>query len=58
MNNSALGQSLIALWHLLQHRESTFGQVTALAAECGIDGRRVLADHFNRPTMQVGSLEA
>ncbi|WP_311968877.1 hypothetical protein [Pseudomonas baltica] len=58
MNNSSLGQRLIALWQLLQRRESTFGEVMAMAAECGIDGRRVLADHFNQPAVIVCSLEA
>lgn len=46
MNNSALGQRLIALWQLLQRRETTFSQIIELSAECGIDGRQVLADHF------------
>lgn len=58
MNNSALGQRLIALWQLLQQPTTTFGQIIELSAECGIDGRRVLADHFNQPAIIVGSLEA
>lgn len=44
--NGPVGQRLMQLWQLLQHRETTFGQVIDLAAQCGIDGRRVLADHF------------
>lgn len=58
MNNSPLGQRLIALWVLLQSRETTFGQIVELSAECGIDARRVLADHFTRPAVTVGNLEA
>ncbi|WP_176739309.1 hypothetical protein [Pseudomonas sp. NBRC 111120] len=37
---------LLLLWDALQHRETTFGQVLDLSAACGLDGRRVLADHF------------
>lgn len=37
---------LLLLWDALQHRETTFGQVLNLSAACGLDGRRVLADHF------------
>lgn len=59
MNNSALGQRLIELWQLLQRRESTFGEVMAMAAECGIDGRQVLADHiYRQPDLSLSSLEA
>lgn len=58
MTNSTLGQRLTLLWQMLQRRETTFGQVLALAAECGLDGRRVLANHFAAPTVIVGSLEA
>jgi hypothetical protein len=59
MNNSALGQRLIVLWQLLQRRESTFGQIMAVAAECGIDGRQVLADHiYRQPDLSLASLEA
>ena len=39
---------LLLLWDLLQHRETTFGQVLDLSSACGLDGRRVLADHFRR----------
>ena len=39
---------LLLLWDALQHRETTFAQVAALSAACGLDGRRVLADHFRR----------
>lgn len=58
MSGATLGQRLIALWQLLQRRETTFGEVLAMAAECGVDGRQVLADHFARPTVVVGNLEA
>lgn len=34
------------LWDALQHRETTFGQVIDRSTACGLDGRRVLADHF------------
>ena len=37
---------LLLLWDALQQRETTFGQVLDLSASCGLDGRRVLADHF------------
>lgn len=37
---------LLLLWDALQQRETTFGQVIDLSAACGLDGRRVLADHF------------
>ncbi|WP_213152659.1 hypothetical protein [Pseudomonas aeruginosa] len=41
---------LLKLWEALQRRETTFGQVMDLSAQCGIDGRQVLADHFrSRP---------
>lgn len=56
--NASIASRLLALYEALQHRETTFGQVLAMAAECGIDGRQVLADHFNRPAMIVGNLEA
>lgn len=39
---------LLLLWDALQHRETTFGQVFNLSAACGLDGRRVLAQHFRR----------
>lgn len=59
MNKSPLGQRLIALWQLLQRRETTFGEVLALSAECGIDGRQVLADHiYRQPDLSLASLEA
>lgn len=41
-------QRLIELFNALQRRETTFGQVYAMSASCGIDARRVLADHFQR----------
>ncbi|MBI6944379.1 hypothetical protein JET76_23950 [Pseudomonas putida] len=37
---------LLLLWDALQQRQTTFGQVLDLSAACGLDGRRVLADHF------------
>ena len=40
------GQRLIELFNALQRRETTFGQIYAMSASCGIDARRVLADHF------------
>ncbi|WP_236183475.1 hypothetical protein [Pseudomonas juntendi] len=39
---------LLLLWDALQQRETTFGQIADLSAACGLDGRRVLADHFRR----------
>lgn len=39
---------LLQLWEALQHRETTFGQVFDLSAACGLDGRRVLVQHFRR----------
>ncbi|QVL20170.1 hypothetical protein KH389_06135 [Pseudomonas qingdaonensis] len=39
---------LLQLWEALQQRQTTFGQVLDLSAACGLDGRRVLADHFRR----------
>ncbi len=36
------------LFNALQRRETTFGQIYAMSASCGIDARRVLADHFQR----------
>lgn len=41
-------QRLIELFNALQRRETTFGQIYAMSASCGIDARRVLADHFQR----------
>lgn len=41
---------LLQLWDALQQRHTTFGQVLDLAAACGLDGRRVLADHFRGQT--------
>ncbi|MHB0783031.1 hypothetical protein [Pseudomonas alloputida] len=37
---------LLLLWDALQQRETTFGQVLDLSAACGLDGRKVLSDHF------------
>lgn len=58
MRSSAIAQRLLALYAALQNRETTFGQVLDLSAACGIDGRRVLTDHFDRPAMIFGSWEA
>ena len=44
--NGTKGQRLIELFNALQRRETTFGQIYAMSASCGIDARRVLADHF------------
>lgn len=44
--NGKLGERLMALYNALQRRETTFGQIYAMSASCGIDARRVLADHF------------
>lgn len=41
-------QRLIELFNALQRRETTFGQIYAMSASCGVDARRVLADHFRR----------
>ena len=41
------GQRLIELFNALQRRDTTFGQIYAMSASCGIDARRVLADHFS-----------
>ena len=46
--NGPLGQRLIALFNALQRRETTFGQIYVMSASCGIDARRVLADHFQQ----------
>ncbi|MBD1553584.1 hypothetical protein [Pseudomonas typographi] len=57
--NNQIAQRLLALWAALQRRETTFAQVMAMAAECGIDGRQVLADHFLRqPDLSLAGLEA
>jgi hypothetical protein len=58
MNKSTLGERLVLLWQMLQQPTTTFGEVLALSAECGIDGRQVLADHFAAQAVIVGSLEA
>lgn len=44
--NGPVGQRLIELWMVLQDRNTTLIRIMALSAECGIDPRRVLADHF------------
>ena len=44
--NGQLGERLIELFNALQRRETTFGQIYAMSASCGVDARRVLADHF------------
>lgn len=46
--NGTKGQRLIELFNALQRRETTFGQICAMSASCGIDARRVLADHFQQ----------
>ncbi|MFL1548787.1 hypothetical protein ACI77I_06715 [Pseudomonas sp. D47] len=46
--NGTMGQRLIELFNALQRRETTFGQIYTMSASCGIDARRVLADHFQR----------
>ena len=43
-----LAQRLILLWELLQRDSTTFGEVLSLSAQCCLDGRQVLADHFQR----------
>ncbi|MBA1296130.1 hypothetical protein G7025_22465 [Pseudomonas lurida] len=45
--NGQLGDRLIELFNALLRRETTFGQIYAISASCGIDARRVLADHFH-----------
>ena len=47
-HNGTNVQRLIELFNALQRRETTFGQIYAMSASCGIDARRVLADHFQR----------
>ncbi|NWD85725.1 hypothetical protein [Pseudomonas sp. K5002] len=47
-SNGPVGQRLIELFNALQRRDTTFGQIYAISASCGIDARRVLADHFMR----------
>ena len=44
--NGSVAQRLIELFNALQCRETTFGQIYAMSESCGIDGRQVLADHF------------
>ena len=46
--NDTKGQRLIELFNALQRRETTFGQIYAMSASCGIDARQVLANHFQR----------
>lgn len=54
-----LAERLLVLWAALQRRETTFADVTDLAQQCGLDGRQVLADHFQRqPDLSLASLEA
>lgn len=57
MNRPTLASRLLALYAALQRRETTFGEVLAMAAECCIDGRQVLADHFTQPAVIIGNLE-
>lgn len=56
--NGPVGRSLMDLFNALQVRGTTFGEIYAMSLSCGIDGRRVLADHFNRATVIVALLEA
>lgn len=56
--NDTKGQRLIELFNALQRRETTFGEIYEMSASCGVDARRVLADHFARPAQSVGTLEA
>ena len=46
--NGTKAQRLIELFNALQRRETTFGQIYKLSESCGIDGRRLLANHFNQ----------
>lgn len=46
--NGTKAQRLIELFNALQRRETTFSQIYVMSASCGIDARRVLADHFQR----------
>ncbi|MEG0241178.1 MAG: hypothetical protein RR726_01915 [Pseudomonas sp.] len=46
--NGTKGQRLIELFNALQRRETTFGQIYAMSASCGVDARLVLADHFRQ----------
>jgi hypothetical protein len=45
--NGKLGERLMELYNALQRRETTFGQIYAMSASCGVDARRVLAEHFH-----------
>ena len=58
MKRAGIAARLLALYEVLQCRETTFGQVLEMSAACGIDGRRVLADHFAQPLVSPCSLEA
>ncbi|MDY7560174.1 hypothetical protein QN366_01390 [Pseudomonas sp. CCC3.2] len=44
--NGPVGQRLIELFNALQIRETTFVRIEEMASACGIDPRRLLADHF------------
>ena len=46
--NGTTAQRLIELFTALQQRTTTFGQIMSLSAECGIDARQVLANHFQQ----------
>ncbi|ANF84607.1 hypothetical protein A7J50_1168 [Pseudomonas antarctica] len=46
--NGTKGQRLIELWSALQDRNTTVLRIVTLSTECGIDARRVLADHFQQ----------
>lgn len=58
MNRPTLAEGLLALYAALQRRETTFGEVLAMAAKCGIDGRQVLANHFMQQEFTFDMLEA
>ncbi|UEH06700.1 hypothetical protein [Pseudomonas sp. HN8-3] len=47
-HNGTKGQRLIELLNALQHSETTFGQIYAMSASCGIDARQMLVDQFLR----------
>lgn len=47
-----LAHRLLLLWEALQHRETTFGEVLRMSAECNLDGRLVLAKHFDDKSNQ------
>lgn len=48
MGHSTTALRLLTLWEALQDRNTTLIRIMALSTECGIDARRVLANHFQR----------